>query len=510
MRYALAAAILVAGALDALLGVGRQQEQDCDLEVLRTPGSRGEMVTLPDGEVRIDQWGGVEAVCGDRRLRADSASYYQNRGILYLVGNMRYEDETRQLVAERGTYYEREARMRAEGDVRLTDVEGRSTLTTQLLDYYPANENRPRERMFAPGRPHLTYYPEASGDSNATPFDVDADRLHIYGDSAVAGAGRVVSVRGELVANSDSMDLDLGSERLWLLDDPEVISAETRLAGDTILVLMEDQEIQEIQAWPHASATSPEISLEAPSLRMFVDGEEIDRVVAARGDPERTGAEDAAGRAPWASSRSADYTLVADSIEVQRPGGRVDRVIAVARARAEGTEEVIPGGGPLSRDWLEGDTITGFFSAPDSSAPAGAAGDGRGEAELTRLVATGNARALHYVRQEEGGNGQVPAPNYVKGKRIVLELEAGEVHEVRVIGPARGIYLEPIPRSPDDTVAADTSGMAAPVVPDSVLEAWQDTARAIRDSLRADSVSRTRPDTVPGDTVPARRWRGTR
>ena len=70
MRNGPAAGMLVAILMTAPPAQG--QGQDCDLEVLRTPGSMGAMVTLPSGEVRIDQWGGVEAVCGDRRLSADS------------------------------------------------------------------------------------------------------------------------------------------------------------------------------------------------------------------------------------------------------------------------------------------------------------------------------------------------------------------------------------------------------------------------------------------------------
>ncbi len=439
------------------------------------------MVTLPDGEVRIDQWGGVEAVCGDRRLRADSASYYQNRGVLFLVGDMRYADDERELVADRGTYYEREARMRAEGNVRLTDADGRSTLTTQLLDYFPANENRPRERMFAPRRPHLTYYPETTTEPDALPFEVDADRLHIYGDSAVAGAGRVVAIRGDLVAHADSMDLDLAGDRLWLLGGPQVTSDSMVLSGDTILVLMQEQQIREIEAWPAGSATSREMSLEAPLLRMFVEDDEVNRLVAAPGDPARTGAEESPERDPWAVSVSTDYRLEADSIDIQRPGGVLDRVFALRRARAESTEEVIPGGGFLARDWLEGDTITGFFTVRDS-------GSASGDAELTRLRASGNARALHYVRQEDAGDGQLPAPNYVKGREIILELEDGEVRQVRVIGPARGVYLEPIPPSPDDTTGRDTSGLS---LPDSIREATEDTTPPVP------------PDTVPRDTVPS-------
>jgi hypothetical protein len=487
MRWVVAAGIALAMLGFALPGES-QQQQDCDLEVLRTPGSMGEMVTLPDGEVRIDQWGGVEAVCGDRRLRADSASYFQNSGVLFLVGHLVYTDSERRLEAERGTYYEEQALMRAEGNVRLTDNDGRSTLTGPVLDYFPANENRPVERMFAPQRPHLTFYPDEPDAPGSLPFDVDADRLHIYGDSLLAGAGDVVAVRGELTARGDSMDLALKDDRLLLLGEPFVTAGDMELSGDTVLAIMEERKIREIQAWPDASAHGAELSLEAPLLRLFVTGDEIDRVVAAAGDSARTGAIDEPERAPWARSESRDYTLVADSIDILRPGGQLERVVAVDRALAVSRDELIPGGGLLFSDWLEGDTITGFFEIPPV---APGAAEQNIEPQLRRLVATGpagEARALYHLREESSqeesaGN---PAVNYVKGNEVMLVLEAGEVTAARVVGPARGVYLEPIPPSPEDTTGADSLTEAA--------------SGAVGDSARAatDTTGRARRDTIPG------------
>ncbi len=479
----------VTGMLVALLVAAvpaQDQSQDCDLEVLRTPGSMGEMVTLPGGEVRIDQWGGVEAVCGDRRISADSASYFQQAGVLFLVGNMVYTDSQRRLESERGTYYEQQARMRAEGNVRLIDNEGRSTLTGPVLDYFPANENRPVERMFASQRPHLTFYAEDPGAPGAQPFDVDADRLHIYGDSMLAGAGDVVAVRGNLTTNSDSMDLDFRGDRLWLLGEPMVTAGDLILEGDTILALMEERQIEEIQAWPNGSAEGSELTLAAPLLRLFVEGDEVNRVVAAAGDPDRTGATDEPGREPWARSESQDYSLVADSIEILRPAGVLDRVVAVNRALAVSREELVPGGGLLYSDWLEGDTITGFFTTPEP-VPGEPAPQ---EAQLSRLRAVaeaGEARALYHLREEQGHNGDSlhPAVNYVKGREVTLFLEDGQVTEARVIGPARGVYLEPIPPRAGDTAGLDTLGV--------------DTLRldTLPDTLPRDTTSRARRDTIP-------------
>ncbi len=282
--------------------------------------------------------------------------------------------------------------------------------------------------------------------------------MHIYGDSLIAGAGRVVAVRTDLEAYGDSMDLNVASGRLWLLGDPRVDANEMTLRGDSILMLMEDQQVREVQAWPHASATGQELSLTAPLLRLFVEEENISRTVAAAGDPERTGAVDSAGREPWASSESTNYRLRADSIDIRRPGGVMDRVIAIRRARATARQPRIPGDTLLGTDWMVGDTITGFFAAADS-AQAG------GDPQLERLEASGDARALYHMRQEEADTTGRLAINYVIGRSITLWLEAGEVQEARVVGPALGLYNEPAPLATDGdstAVPADSAGGAPP------------------------------------------------
>jgi hypothetical protein len=451
---------LLGAAAFALPGAAQQRESSCNLEVETLPGARSIMTTLPDGETRNDVWGGIEATCGSKWLRADSAVFYDRRGVLYLFWNIEYEDEGRTLVAERAIYYQDEDWVRAEGNVVLTDTLGGSTLWGPVLEYYPINANRPFERIFAPERPHLVFYGEDAAADEAAPFEVDADRIHIYGDSAIAGQGTVVAVRGDLTAYGDSIDLDLGRDELWLLGTPSVEAEGTLLEGDSILIVLEESRVREIQAWPNGSAQGSELSLLAPLLRMFIDGEEISRAVASAGAPERTGAVDSAGRQPWAQSISRDYVLTADSIDIRRPGGQLERVIAVERARAATVDRLIPGGELLRTDWLEGDTITGYFAPSDSAG-------GEQDAKLTRLESSGEiARAYYHIYEdaEEGEATTLPGVNYVIGRRVTLSLEEGEVTNARVVGPSTGIYLEPLRFAtdgdstvvPPDTAAADT------------------------------------------------------
>jgi hypothetical protein len=129
-----------------------RQQESCDLEVQATQG-----------------W-----------MRADSVSSYQARGVTYLFGNVQYRDPGRSVNAERATYYQLEDWVRAEGNVEVTDQAGRSRLTAPALDYYPPNSTRETERIVAHYRPHLTFFADSAGGAPAEPFEVDAERMHIY------------------------------------------------------------------------------------------------------------------------------------------------------------------------------------------------------------------------------------------------------------------------------------------------------------------------------------------
>jgi lipopolysaccharide export system protein LptA len=473
--------LLSASALSAVVIFGfaqARQQVDCVWEVVGLDPDRSARVrTLADGGSVWEQGGGVEATCGSTWIRADSVSLYEKLGVLdvlYLFGDVQYRDEGRSMSSEHATYYGAEDRIECEGNVQLTDEAGRSKLSADSLDYYPLNENRVSERIVARNRPHLTFYADTVGSGAAAPFEVDADLLYIHGDSAVAGVGSVEATRGDLEAYSDSMDLNLATGELWLLgESPRVEASEMLLQGDTILVLMIGNQVREIQSWPNASALGENLELDAPSLRLFVDGEEVARAVASAGDLARTGAVDSAGRAPWARSVSEEYSLVADSIDILRPGGRLEQVVASGRARANTFHPVAAADSTLAEDWLVGDTITGYFAAIDTSLVRGQT------PALERLVAASSARALyHIVNAEQQMGTDRPAVNYVIGKVVTLFLVDGEVREAQVIGPSTGVYLEPVPAG----AATDTSAVRADttVVAPDTLRARADTTRTSR------------------------------
>ena len=491
--------VALAAAMVSVTGETPQERSACALEVQTAPGTESRITRLPDGDLRIDTSGEVTATCGTSRVRGDSATYFKGRGEMRLYGHVHYEGEGRTLTSDRATYYADQDWVLAEGNAVLTDRSGGSTLRGPTVQYYPSGADRPVERIFAPDRPHLTIrdLPTSSGGA-AAPMDVDADRVHLYGDSVMAGAGRVVAVGQDLTARSDSMRLDLVRDSLWLLGRPTIESGGTTLDGDTIVGRLEDREVREVLAWPDARALGEGLGLEAPRLRVMLEAGEIVHVAASRGrpgkGPDTTGAGTPStvtsvappsdSTAPTAIRRpraeSDDYVLVADSIDIQRPGGRLERVVAVEGARATAVRPAVPEDTAFGRDWIEGDTIIGYFEPADSTGQARvtdsvppASGEGE-ERALKRLVASGNARALYHTRDDEAESGQPPGINYVMGQVVTIWLKNGEATDARVVGPGTGVYLEPIVGA-RDSLSADSSRV--PTADDSIP-----TARPASDS----------------------------
>lgn len=403
------APLLAALALGALASAQRQ-EQGCVLRVVTAPGTRSHYSQTAPGVSRLDVGGGLEATCGDAWMRADSASYHEGPEILYLIGRVEYRDSTRTLQARRVTYHSAEERMVADGNVRLTARASGSTLTGPVVHYWPPTDARPTERLFAPQRSRLTLYPERSVEERA-PLEVEGDRIYLRGDSAIAVAGGARATQPDFDASADSMNVDFGANELWLLGSPQVVAEGTTLRGDTLRGELREREIERVEAWPNAHATSEE------------------------------------------------YALHGDSIDALMPNQQLREVIAVRHAIAEAFNEVAARDSVTPKDWVSGDTIVGHFE-PKMPESQRANGDASRGVELKSLVATGDARALYHVSDRSRPH-LPPAINYVRGARVRVLFAGGEVTEARVDGPSIGVYAEPR-EAPSDSVAEDTLRAATP------------------------------------------------
>lgn len=180
---------------------------------------------------------------------------------------------------------------------------------------------------------------------------------------------------------------------------------------------------------------------------------------------------------PQPRATSTEFWLMADSIDAIAPGQRLERVIAVGNAYGERTADSLAVELPevIARDWLRGDTITGYFATvavADSTAEASASRESvepavasaAGEEDtspsdstqmrtvLERLVAVGpegRAQSLYRIREKD--DPADPSVNFLVANRIVLLMQNGEVSRVEAEGPIKGWHLQPEQKSREPT-----------------------------------------------------------
>ncbi len=394
----------------------------------------------------------------------------------------------------------------------------------------------------APGTPES----EAASDSPAdaaepadtlppVPYDISAERFHFEGRRYFRAGGEVSILRDSLQAFGDSLDYDQEAGMMLVLGDAQFESRGYRLTGATITVTPSGSRNEEIVARGDARLTGEQVDMRAPAIRLFIEGGNVDRLVAlaevpplpdgdeepqidtrglSPGDAER--ARNLAGRdSPGDDAEAApdslprpvvvaqDFRLTGDSIEVKSPGQRLDEVVAVGDGRAESTEDdsLRTGDLPdiLRRDWIVGDTIIARFG-PAQPSDSGAAAEppppGAG-VRLETLTGSGRARSLYrmFPGDTTGDGAETrPAVHLVEGETITIHLDGREVVNMDVVGQTEGWHFEPQP--PDSAVADSTVVDSAGSRLDS---AAVDTTAAKPDTAGVDT---TNPHTVARATGP--------
>ncbi len=352
-------------------------------------------------------------------------------------------------------------------------------------------------------------------------YDQGRERLMLR-DSA-----RVVNpeyrLRGDRI---DALFVGADLAEVWAQGDADLDSEDLVIRAPRLVIGFTEGELETLSAWvpfqgdPIVDPVRTDTALEARIAMLEAPGEARDTAVAVRdtmleGPPvprlrpdsaaapmpdsalerarERT-APDPAGLqgAPSGPDRrprmegvravavAEGFRLEADSIRALAPGQVMERVTAVGRAFGQRTTDsldlALPG--TISRDWVEGDTIIGFFSPPGEAAggvpeqtgdpvplrvpsrpaPTDSATNRTPEQELERVVVVGQpARSLYRQRQEGPDAPEAPGVNYMTASRITLHMVDGEVSRVDADGPIEGIYLDPQRRTvAPDTVPTDT------------------------------------------------------
>ncbi|HVE79344.1 MAG TPA: hypothetical protein VNA89_10805 [Gemmatimonadaceae bacterium] len=429
----IAAALVLAARGAAAQGPGAP----CDLRFPNTPETRLTLVEIAAGQRNTYFGGGVAAECIGQNLtlRSDSAEYYADRGVLYLIGNVQYREPRASVDATRMTYYRSEERVFAEGNVVASMPNG-STMRGPNADYYRQTPRRPRARLVATGRPHLVVIdPDTSPRADRRPADIDADRIVMEGDSLVFAGGRVVLARPDLLARGDSAVVDGGQEWARLMRSPTIEGRGDRpftMRGQVIDVYSQGRQLRRVLSKASARVDSRDLALTADTIDLRLEQQQLERAYA------------------WGQGRaratSPQQDIEADSIDAYLPQQRLREVRALRNAYAHGLPDTLKVR-TTGRDWLRGDTIIARF---DSLSPP-TTGDTSRRPVIRELVAIGSARSFYHIPTD--GRPGAPAINYVRGRQIAVSFANQQVQQVRVTDQASGVYAEP---------AADTSARAAP------------------------------------------------
>jgi lipopolysaccharide export system protein LptA len=392
-----------------------------------TSNTRTNAQKLPSGQYNFFQGGGVTYHCEgqDNTLIADSAEYYGEQRVLYLIGSVHYTEPRAKVDSDRMTYYQTEDRLRAEGNVNVRTESG-TTIRGPVMDYYRATTLRPLARTIATGRPRMAVVQRQANGTPSDPVDVVANTLVAEGDNLVYASGNVEVTRPDLIAKSDSAFLDGQREFARLMRTPSVQSRKGRkftLTGGVIDLFSRNRTIERVLATPSGHVLSEDLELTADSVDLRVRNNQLDRMIAW-------------GRKSRARALSPDREVVADSIDAFLPSQRLREVRAIGTAYANSvpdTSRVIS----TERDWMRGDVVIAEFD----SIPAA---DTTSRPQARRIVATGHASSF-YQMAGEGRGRTVPNLNYVRGREITVLFEKKAVASVNVADQASGVYLEPAP-----------------------------------------------------------------
>jgi hypothetical protein len=443
----------------------------CNLSFPNTPNTRTNLVKLPNGQYNNFLGGGVVAHCigQGNTLTADSAEYYQAEGRIYLVGDVHYTEPRATVTSNTMTYYQNEDRLHAEGNVVAVMSNG-SVLRGPSADFYRSTPTRPRQRLYAPGRPNVTLVQKDTTGRGRAPdtAHVVANQIVMDGDSLVYASGRVQITRPDLQATGDSAFLDSGTDFARLMREPQVLGKGQRqftLTGEVIDVFSRNRQVERVVATPKGHALSQDLELVADSIDLRVQGNQLQRAVA------------------WGKTRaravSPDREIIADSIDAIMPQQRIREVRAVRNAYAESN----PDSGIVStqRDWMRGDTIVAHFDSL-------AAGDTASKPRIREIVADGHAQSYYQMKSSKGPPDK-PSINYVTGRIIDILFADRKVATVTVTDQASGVMVEPVTTAVTNTTPAGTANPP----PRSTTPTRPNTATPVRPTTTPPATNPSKP-----------------
>lgn len=444
---------VVGGALvfNARQALSQAPARQCLLQYETSSGNtRTNAQKIPSGQYNFFQGGGVTYHCEgqDNTLIADSAEYYGDQKVLFMIGNVHYTEPRAKVDSDRMTYYQVEDRLRAEGSVNVRTQTG-TTIRGPLIDYYRATTARPLARTIATGRPHMSIVQRQTGAQPAEPVEVVANSLVAEGDNLVYASGNVEVTRPDILAKSDSAFLDGTREFARLMKAPSVQSRQGRpftLSGGIIDLFSRARQLERVVATPSGHVLSQDLELVADTVDLRITKNRIQRVIAF-------------GRKTRSQALSPERQVIADSIDAVMPDQRLREVRAIGKAYANSvpdTSKIIS----TERDWMRGDSVIALF---DSIAP----GDTTTKPKAKSILASGNASSFYQLAGSGSGKTQ-PNLNYVRGRIINVAFVDQAVNTVNVVDQASGVYLEPSSSAARGTTTVSRPpGQTAPPPPPS-------------------------------------------
>jgi lipopolysaccharide export system protein LptA len=383
---------------------------------IKVPGSQGDYTTYLGG-------GTVTLRCGDALMTGDSAVHFEKEERAQMIGNVVYRDTTRTLEADRLTYFESSDQVLSEGNVRLVRLSTGARLDGPQASFFRAASAN--SRTIATGRPRMTIPAERPGGEAIV---VDADVAEFLGDDQAFATGDVVIQRSDFHATSDSSRFSPAEGRLY--GDPVISARGMSLSGDSVRTTFVEGDLDLIHAQGDARATGDELELRAVEILVDTGPEDVERAWAF-----------GEGRSIGATPK---FVIAGDSIDFAFTGGDIDSVTSVGTARAFQLNDVrLPQGEveepeisiTTDADWIEGDSIRGWFTVADPAAAES------GEPLMRRLLARGAARSLFSAARDSTATAR-QSRNYMRGDVIDIRFVAGEPDEV-LAERAIGVFLEP-------------------------------------------------------------------
>lgn len=408
----------------------RQAERPAERCLLEIEGDRSQFIKDPISQKYTSYFGGgfIGRCPGQGiTITADSAEFYDQNQLYYLLGNVKYREKRVNLDADKLTYFRAEERLLAEGNV-VAVMSDSSTMIGPRAEYFRAVRGvRARQRVIATMRPTLKLYEADSlGVRRGEPVVLVADQINGEGDSLFVAWGRVELDRSDIKARGDSAILDNARQFSRLMKEPLVESKgedKFTLRGREIEMYARNKAVERVLSKDSAVAVNADLTLASDTIDLRVRENRLQRAYAF---------------GPGAASAiSRERTIIADSIDVRMPDQRLREMYAVRNAYAE-TEPDSTTIKSSERDWLRGDTIVARFDSIPAS-------DTTSKPRIRDLLASGTASSFYQVANSKGEG--KPGMNYVRGRQIVVDFKEQEVQTVTVVDSASGIFLEALPDS---------------------------------------------------------------